>query len=441
MTTARGYLDWNATTPLCDEAREAMKGTEESAWANPSSLHAMGRAAAAVCDGVRPTIASLAGLGREGAVCLVSGGTEANNLGLAAPFSDRKGGLLVTSPMEHASTLEAARRLARNEDVRVEKLQPNRAGQLDPGQLESLLRRRDAQKPALVALHGVHHETGAIQPLQDFYAVARRYGAQVHLDAVQTAGKIPVAAYAGADSVALAAHKIRGPRGIGAFVRQSGTPCRPLLFGGSQEGGLRPGTTCTTLAAGFGAAAQRALDSGPQRQAGIARLRDALEAGLLAQGAQALLSPDGRRAAHVAYVLAPKGWRRGDDLVLALSALGVYASPGSACSTCQRRPSEGITAILGGHEPLAQTGVRFSLGELTTEDDVADALEAFGRVAHAPGAFVRKGDTLAAIAFRYHLAVADLLGMNPERLSPETLTFQPHGWEAALVEAERLNLP
>jgi cysteine desulfurase len=374
------YLDHNATTPPHPEVLAAMTAAQSAGWANPSSLHRAGREARRLVDDAREQIAALAG-GSDREVLFTSGGTEANNLGLERPFKDSRG-LLVTSRLEHPSALAYAEALAAR-GVVVRWVTPARSGHLDPEAIAAALADRRAGEPALVAIHAVHHETGVIQPVQAILARAEALGATLHLDAVQAAGRVDPAIWRGAHTIALAAHKLRGPKGIGAVVARPGVQVRPILRGGGQERGLRPGTVDPVAAAGFGAAARRA-HGGPERYARLAPLRDRIELGLIELGQRYRTSIEptatGLRAPHVCHVLVA-GWR-GDELVAALDLEGICVSSGSACSAGTAEPSPAIVALVGPER--AHGALRISLGETSTEEEVDALLEAFARALGRP---------------------------------------------------------
>jgi cysteine desulfurase len=372
------YLDHNATTPPHEDVLAAMRDAWTSGWANPSSLHRAGRDARRLVEEAREAVAALAALHPRD-VTFTSGGTEANNLAVERPFRPRDRGLLLTSRLEHPSLLACAEDLERR-GVRVRWIEPLPGGHLPPDAFADALSDRAPEEPALLATHAVHHETGAIQPIPELAALADRHGAQLHVDAVQAAGRVDPALWRGAHSVALAAHKLRGPKGIGALITRPGLPLRPLLRGGSQERGLRPGTLDPVAAAGFAAAARRALHGGPERYAALRPLRDALEQGATEEAASLGVKIDltGRepRAPHVAHLLVG-GWR-GDELVAALDLEGICVSSGSACSAGTAEPSPAIAALVGAER--ARSALRVSLGETSTTDEVAAFLAALRRV-------------------------------------------------------------
>ncbi len=260
------------------------------------------------------------------------------------------------------------------------KVQPEPSGRIAPDAVVEAMDRAAARAPVrLVALQAVNHETGVIQPVGAVAEVVHARGAVLHVDAVQAVGRLDPAAWEGADLVALAAHKIRGPKGIGALATRPGVRLRPVLRGGAQERGLRPGTQDPAACAGFAVAAQRARTTAP-RYAALAGLRDRLEDELCALGLRfgGLPQRNGTapRAPHVSNLSWP-GWR-GDELCAALDLEGIAVSSGSACSAGTAEASPVLLAM--GDEVRARSAVRVSAGEETTDDDVDDALRRWARV-------------------------------------------------------------
>jgi cysteine desulfurase len=354
------YLDWNSTTPPHASVLARMQAAAVEAWGNPSSVHAAGRRARALVESARDAIGSVLGFDARD-VILTGGGTEANNLAL------RGAAALVTSRIEHPSVVRVAEALAAAGRP-VEWLPVGPAGRIDPADVAAALER--VPRGATVALMAVNHETGVVQPVAEVAGVAHAAGARLHSDAVQAVGRVEARVWAGADSVALAGHKVRGPKGIGALAWK-GAPPAPVLLGGAQERGARPGTVDPVAAAGLGAALER-LD--PARWAGLAPLRDRLEAAL---GGQATVNGRGApRAPHVTSLWFPGS--RGDELVAALDLEGVMVSSGAACSAGTQEPSPVVAAMLG-PERAAST-IRVSLGEETTSADVERAILALLRV-------------------------------------------------------------
>ncbi len=365
--TTQVYLDWNATTPPLSEVVEVMAETARRAWGNPASVHASGRAARDVVETAREEIALLVGASARD-VIFTSGGTEANNLAL------HRAPALITSQLEHPSVTRVAEALeAEGRPVRWLPVPPS--GRLSPDAVAEALVGLPAG--AVVAVAAANHETGVIQPIEAIAELVKRAAARLHVDAVQAVGKLPSSVLAGADTLSLAAHKLRGPKGIGALVHRPERAPKPLLLGGSQERGRRPGTVDPVAAAGFRVAAARARTSLGERGR-LVELRDRIEAELARSGAVV----NGAEAARLGHVSNLSFVRRaGDELVAALDLLGVAVSSGSACSAGTTEPSKIITAMLGLER--ARGAVRISLGDATTGLDVEFALRAFERVLRA----------------------------------------------------------
>jgi cysteine desulfurase len=369
----RLYFDWNATTPPLPAAIEAMREAALEAWANPSSVHAHGRAARARLEDARSAVAELAEADPRDVV-FTSGGTEANNLALRSAFVSPVPGfcaVLVTSRLEHPSVTRVVEALEHEGRARARWVNVSEGGTID---LEDAARAIAEPDVKLVALQAVNHETGVRQPVADVLAMARARGVLVHVDAVQAFGRTD-AIFPDADTRALASHKIRGPKGIGALIVRPGTRLHPLLLGGAQERGLRPGTLDPIAAAGLAAAAKHGK-TGPARYLTLEPLRDELEQALLALYPRAERVASAPRAPHVANVAFP-GWI-GAELVAALDLEGLSVSSGSACSAGTIEPSPVVRAIRG--EALAAASVRFSLGEETVRNDVRDAVGILRRV-------------------------------------------------------------
>ncbi|HSY21069.1 MAG TPA: cysteine desulfurase family protein [Polyangiaceae bacterium] len=388
--TERVYLDWNATTPPAPEVAAAMQTALRETWANPSSIHGFGRAARARVEAARESIARLAGADARDVV-LTSGGTEANNLALRSAFSDggnvERGGadapggrgadapgspVLVTSRLEHPSVTRVAEALEREGMARVRWVAVRPEGTIDLGDLARALMEGPVR---LVAVQAVNAETGVVQPIADVLAAAKAHGALIHVDAVQAFGRTEEVAR-GADTRSLAGHKMRGPKSMGALIGRPGLRIAPVLVGGSQERGVRPGTIDPVAAAGLHAAAERAVN-GPARWNAVALLRDALEHGLLRLYAKARVNGrNAMRAPHVTNIAFP-GWA-GPELVAGLDLEGIAVSSGTACSAGTAEPSPVLVAM--GDREAAACSVRFSLGEDTTREDIDATLAAVTRV-------------------------------------------------------------
>ncbi|AKT40481.1 cysteine desulfurase family protein [Chondromyces crocatus] len=372
------YLDWNATTPPHPDVLAAMHQAAAQAWANPASVHGPGRRARAWIERAREAVAALVGFDPRD-VTLTSGGTEANNLALEHAFPPGTPGALVVSRIEHPSVVRAAEALAAR-GVHVAWVTPEPSGRVAPARFAEALDLATTTAPVrLVALQAVNHETGVIQPVTEVAQLAHARGARLLVDAIQAVGRLSRSTWEGADLVTVAAHKIRGPKGIGALVTRPGIQVRPILRGGAQERGLRPGTQDPMAAAGFAVAAERA-EGAPARYAELASLREHLEGQLIRLGHEAgiALQQNGTdpRAPHVTNFSWP-GWR-GDELCAALDLEGVAVSSGSACSAGTAEPSPVLTAMVGPER--ATSAVRISLGEETTLDQIDEALRCWSRV-------------------------------------------------------------
>jgi cysteine desulfurase len=373
------YLDWNATTPPLPEVLTAMRDAAVGAWGNPSSTHAAGRAARAVVENARAEVAALVDADPRDLV-LTGGGTESNNIALRSAFPETAASppWLLTSRLEHPSVTRVAEALEREGRARVRWLRVEARGVVDLADLERAAAETMGAL-SLVVVQAVNHETGVLQPIAEVVRLAHAAGARVHVDAVQAWGKLDTSAVALADTASLAAHKIRGPKGVGALVARRGVRLLPVLLGGAQEKGLRPGTVDAALAAGLGVAARHGR-GGSVRYAPLKARRDALERALLAlidgDGRARVAGDVGSRAPHVSLLVWP-GWR-GDELVAALDLEGVRVSSGAACSAGTVEASPVLEAMLG--DGLASSGLRASLGEDTTDEDVARAVAGFRRV-------------------------------------------------------------
>jgi cysteine desulfurase len=384
------YLDYAASAPLREEALAAMLPLLERPAANPSSQHGQGRAARAAVETAREQVAALVGADPS-EVVFTSGGTEADNLAvkgavLARPPGDRH---LVCSAVEHHAVLDAAAWTEADAGARVDLAPVDELGRVEPDRLAALLQ---PGRTALVAVMAANNEVGTGQPVAAVAELAHAAGAVLLCDAVQAAGLPGVdLAGDGIDLLALAAHKLGGPTGVGALVVRSGTSLRPLLHGGGQERGLRSGTLPAAAVAGFGAAAAAAL---AERRSGaaaaLAALRSRLLAGLRALAPDLEVNGDpgpwaGEGPGPVVHgdpggglpglVSVRFPGRRAEDLLLLLDRHGVACSAGSACASGAVAPSHVLVAM--GRDPVAaRETVRFSLGHASTQADVDAALSA-----------------------------------------------------------------
>lgn len=365
------YLDYNATTPADPRVIEAMLPFFGEHFGNPSSEHVHGWAADEAVEQGRERVAALLRCEPRN-VIFTSGATESVNLaikGVAAAYRGRKDHL-VTLATEHKAVLEACAALAR-EGWSVDVLPVERSGLVD---LERL-RQAVSERTLMVAVMAVNSETGVIQPIAEIAEVAHAAGALMMSDATQAPGKIPVDVDAwNVDLLALSAHKMYGPKGVGALYRRLRQPrvaLAPLLDGGGHEGGLRSGTPNVPAIVGFGVAAELVTERFEEEASRLRRLRDALEAGLLARvpGAYAngAAAP---RAPNTTNITFPGARMR--DVFPRMR--GVAAATGSACQSTSARPSHVLTAM-GLPDDEAFSTVRFSVGRFTKDEEVERAIE------------------------------------------------------------------
>src|SRR6476620_1805429 len=359
--TTRSYLDYNATAPLRPEVREGMIAALDT-HGNPSSVHAEGREARALVEAARAKVAKLAGAKPE-TVIFTSGGSEANALALAAQTGEAWHCYI--SAVEHSSVL-AGGRFYRESTTRIP---VSGDGVIDLGVLEKELTKhhRGGWRP-FVSLMAANNETGAIQPVAAAAEIVHAAGGVLHTDAVQVAGKLPLDFGAlGADMMSLSAHKLGGPKGVGALVLREGVAVEPLIKGGGQERRRRAGTENVAGIVGFGVAAELAV-AGLSRVTEMAALRDELE------GRAKAIVPDavvlaGRveRLPNTSCIAVPS--TKAETLVIGLDLAGVAVSAGSACSSGKVEPSHVLSAM-GLSSELAQGAIRISLGIGTASADI-----------------------------------------------------------------------
>ena len=372
----RVYLDWNATMPLRPEARQAMSAAWEVAG-NPSSVHAEGRQARRLVEDARAAVSAAVGA-RPQDVVFTSGGTEANALALT-PGLRRGAGeplrRLLVSAIEHTSVLSGGRFAP---DA-IGTIQVNGSGLIDIDHLRRLL---SVGQPALVSVMLANNETGALQPVGEVADIVHEAGGLLHVDAIQALGKIPFdIKVMKADLVTLSAHKIGGPKGVGALVlAQDAQGLEPLLRGGGQELGRRAGTENVAGIAAFGAAVRAATTSLEGDAARLRGLRDRLEAGLKQTPDMIVFSEEVPRLPNTTLFTVPG--LKAETAVIGFDLGGIAVSSGSACSSGKVQPSHVLEAMGVGKE-LAQGAVRLSLGWSTTETDIDLALQAWRKLSDA----------------------------------------------------------
>ncbi|MCC7264801.1 MAG: cysteine desulfurase [Candidatus Latescibacteria bacterium] len=368
------YLDHNATTPLRPEVLALMQRCLAEQFGNASSLHSAGQAARAMVERARQQVARGLACPAE-AVFFTSGGTEADNWALTGVLGHRPG-RLVTSAIEHHAVLHCARHL-QGQGHELVLVPPDRTGQVDPGAVAALL----DEHTALVSVMLANNETGVLQPVAPIGQLARERGVLFHVDAVQGFGKVPVQVdELGADLVSISAHKLNGPKGVGALYVRPGTPLMPWTHGGGHEGGRRAGTENTAGIAGFGQAAETALAVREQEAKRLAVLRDRLEQGLLA--AVTGIQVNGAGAPRLPNTLNVSiAGVQAEALLLGLDLEGVMVSSGSACSAGGEEPSHVLLAM-GVERRLAGGSLRFSLGWGNTAEQIERVIEVLPGLVH-----------------------------------------------------------
>lgn len=362
------YLDNNAAAPLAPEALAAMTQTAQEAYGNPSSLHRMGVKASRILEDARACLARYLGADpRE--VVFTSGATESVNMALlgAAKALRRQGNRILTSAVEHESTLAVCKHL-QSEGRLIDMLETDAFGRICPDRLAAAVR----DDTILAAFGHVNGELGTIHPIAEFAQIVKQKNPRVVFfsDGAQAFGKMPVHARA-VDLYAASAHKLHGPRGIGALVVR-GAPIKPLLFGGGQERGLRPGTENAPAAAGFAAAVEAAYQDMPAWRERLRKLRRRFLEAIAPIGNVRVNSPNDalETTVNAAFIGVPA-----ETLSHALEERGVYVSTGSACSSAKRSVSS-VLAALPIPEAARRSSLRFSFSRCTTENCIDGAAAA-----------------------------------------------------------------
>ena len=361
----RIYLDHNATTRPLPEVVEAMAACMRDGFGNPSSVHAFGQTARRLLDRAREQVAALLNASPE-EILFTSGGTEADNQALCGTVA--AGEHLVTTAIEHPAILNTCRFLE-TRGSRVTYLPVDPQGILSLDALEAAL----GPDTGLITIMAANNDLGTLQPLAEAAALARSRGILMHTDAVQAAGKIPLDVQAlGVDLLSLSAHKLHGPKGVGALFVRRALPLRPLIQGGSQERRLRGGTENLPGIVGFGVACAWAQGHLEANREQITALRSRLECGLLAIPGFRLHGHPTLRLPNTVNIGLPG--ILGTDLQLNLDLEGIAVSVGSACSSENREPSYVLKALGMGDEAARQS-LRFSLGFQNTEAEIDRTLQ------------------------------------------------------------------
>jgi len=358
------YLDYNATTPLCDEAREAMLPYLDRHFGNPSSIHAAGRDARAAVDDARDKMTALLHI-KPHEIIFTSGGTESCNLAVLGLTRCRtaRGGHVISAKTEHHAVLNAVEHLEKHEGFEVTWLNVSCDGIIDLDQLAAAIR----PDTRLVSIMTANNETGVIQPMREISQICRERGVLLHSDMVQSFGKIETDLSL-VDAASFAAHKFYGPKGAGFLFLRSGLSIQPIMFGGAHENERRPGTENVAAIAGMAAAAEWTLRDRESEHEREGRLRDELWTRISKSVPEA--KQNGANAPRLANTLnVSLLGLDSETLLIALDLEGVCASSGSACMVGSVVASHVLLAM-GLPIERARSAVRFSLGKWTTADEI-----------------------------------------------------------------------
>lgn len=362
----RVYCDANATTPLAPEVLEAMRPYLTETFGNASSIHLEGQRARKAVDQARETLARFFQC-REAEVVFNCGGTEGDNTAIFGLV--RAGDHLITTAIEHSAVLRAAERVAER-GAAVTYVAPRADGLIDPEEIRRALR----PTTRLISVMLANNETGVLQPVEEIGRIAAEAATYFHIDAVQGAGKVEFDVRRfGCHLCSISAHKIHGPKGVGAMYVRRGTPLEPLMVGGSHERRQRAGTENVPGIVGLGKAAELAMEALADGTMGrVAELRDRLEAGILEIAGTAVNGAGAPRVANTANLRFEQ--LEGEALVIALDLKGVAVSGGSACHSGSTEPSHVLLAM-GLDKGAARASLRFSLLRTATEEDVEQVLQ------------------------------------------------------------------
>jgi cysteine desulfurase len=364
------YLDHNATTPVRPEVVEAMLPYLHTHFGNPSSVHWAGRRAKQGLETAREQVAALIHC-RPAEILVTSGGTESNNLALSGVLRSARtrGSHVVTTAIEHSSILEPLQAMAES-GVSFTQLPVNNEGRVGADELLSAIR----SDTVLVSIGIANHEIGTIQPIAALSRVIKERKILFHIDAVQAVGKIPLDVNAlGVDLLSLSAHKIYGPKGVGALYVRKGTGIAPLLYGGPQEREKRAGTENVAAIVGFGVAAALAARELATNAARYLRLTSKLRDGVIQRIARTCMNSPATaclpNTVNIGFADAT-----GEGLMMGLDLAGIAVSTGSACAAGSLEPSHVLLAL--GRDPDAAKGaLRFSVGKDTTEAEIDRVLD------------------------------------------------------------------
>ena len=368
------YLDYNATTPLCEDAREAMLPYLDRHYGNPSSVHAPGREARAAIDDARDKLAALLRV-KPHELIFTSGGTESCNLAVLGLARCRSSGgaHVISNKTEHHAVLNALEHLEKRENFEVTWLNVSRDGIVDLDQLAESIR----PETRLVSIMTANNETGVIHPIREISEICRDRGVLLHSDMVQSFGKSDIDLSL-VDSASFAAHKFYGPKGAGFLFLRSGLSIQPIMFGGAHENERRPGTENVAAIAGMAAAAEWALRDREDEQKREARLRDELWKRIAGSFLAAKQNGDSIPRLANTLNVSFSGFDS-ETMLMALDLEDVCASSGSACMVGSVVASHVLLAM-GLAMERASSAVRFSLGKQTTAQEIDGAAKAIGRI-------------------------------------------------------------
>ena len=369
------YLDYAATTPTHPAVVRAMTPYFNQAFGNPSAIYSYGQEAKNGIELARSKVAGLIGA-RDEEIVFTGGGTEADNFALkGVAFANRKkGNHIITTAIEHHAVLETCKFLGKM-GFKITLLPVDKYGLVDPDNVKKAI----TAKTILISVMHANNEVGTIQPIAEISQIAREAGVYLHTDAVQSAGHIPADVnQLGVDLLSMSAHKLYGPKGIGALYVRKGTKLVSFMHGGGQENGRRAGTENVPGIVGFGKAAELAVQEIKEEEDRLTGLRDKLISGILTNIDHTYLNghPVKRLPNNVNVSIE---FVEGESMCLNLDAVGICASTGSACSSESQEASHVLLAV--GVEPVKARGsLRFTMGKWTTEEEINSVLEFLPRV-------------------------------------------------------------
>ena len=371
----RIYLDYAATTPMRSEVLEAMQPYLTEVFGNPSSIYSYGHEAKAGVDKARTAVASLLGA-REEEIVFTGGGTEADNFAIKGiGFANRsKGNHIITSSIEHHAVLETCQ-FMETQGFAVTYLQVDKYGMVDPDDVKNAI----TPETILITIMHANNEIGTIQPISEIGRIAREAGVYFHTDAVQTAGHIPSDVNElNVDMLSTSAHKLYGPKGVGALYLRKGTRIVPLIHGGEQENNRRASTENVAGIVGFGKAAELAKLELKVESTRIAAMRDRLVNSMEKNIDEIQLN--GHRTRRLPNnINLTVAYTEGESIVLNLDLKGICASTGSACTSSSLEPSHVLVAI-GLPQEIAYSSFRMTLGKWNTDEDIDRVIQVLPEV-------------------------------------------------------------